>query len=717
VFERDFVVLRSPGETLKIRNASVDRRSDARTTEDAARRAGSLLRFGIDARDPVVIDAAQRLVHLLDGHGVPEIRDPAQSATSISFLEALSRRLEAELARGRLVAEFFTEAPIRVRDELPELPLPPLPPPRREGPETFYEVRFVDEIGQSISGVAVEFDAPDDARDLTTNAGGVALADGVKSFSATVTVPDLHALERQVDPRWKTIRPGRFPKESNQTAVVLDGSPIGPISLRAALPNTVVVQPVFGDLLLELADKRSRIRHKKRPYKLSGPIELSGETDERGIVSHPRVPNGDYLLELDVEVDLGEEAPRHESFTTPAVVLAAADEAPQFRGLGALPQAVLLRLRGLVFDTNKSFLLPSALPSLAQLRQTLLAHNPSKILIVGHTDTTGEPDFNEKLSLTRARSMEAFLRDDVAKWLDFYGSELPETERWGAHEDAQMLLALPDFERKPAREDPIRWFQRTRLLTVDGIAGTETRTQLIKEYMQRDGVSLDEDPDLELEVTCHGCGENFPLDDGGEALDGAPADDSEDALDRRVEIYLFDPEFGIEPPPPGEISKAGSSAYPAWRKRAELALDLEGQGRRVQIRILDDRDTPQDGAHFRVRIGREIHLGTAKGGVVDLVSAATETRCLLDWTVSSGEPLPIAGGKPQHTNVVFVTSPGASDPEIAQKMLQNLGYASSFGFAASVLAFQSDQGMDETGELDAATSARLDEVYAELAEL
>ena len=51
------------------------------------------------------------------------------------------------------------------------------------------------------------------------------------------------------------------------------------------------------------------------------------------------------------------------------------------------------------------------------------------------------------------------------------------------------------------------------------------------------------------------------------------------------------------------------------------------------------------------------------------------------------------------------------------RMLQNLGYSSSFGLSAAVLAFQSDQGIDETSELDAPTSARLDAVYAELAEL
>jgi outer membrane protein OmpA-like peptidoglycan-associated protein len=712
VFEQDFVVLRSPGETLRIRSAPLGTNPgpDAR---EASRRASALLRFGIEARDPRVVEAGGRLLNLVDRS--LQLRDIARSLGAAAFRNELARRLASELERGRLVAEFFTETPLQTFDEPSEVELPPLPPPRREGPETFYEVRFVDEIGQAVNGVAVDFEAPGDARNVTSNTGGVALIEGVKSFSATVAVPDLDALEQQLDPRWRSIRPGRFPKESNQTAVVLDGSPIGPISVRAAVPNTVVIQPVIGDLLLELADKRSRIRHKKRPYKISGPITLSGETDERGLVSHPRVPNGDYRLELDVEVDIGETEPKHELFTTAAVVLAPSDETPQFRGLGALPQALLLRLRGLVFDTNKAFLLPSALPSLGRLRQVLLAHTPGKLLIVGHTDTTGEPDYNEKLSLTRARSMAAFLEDDVAKWLEFYETKLPKEQRWGAHEDAQMLLSMPDFERKPAREDPIRWFQRTRLLAIDGVAGPETRTQLIKEYMQRDGVSLDEDPELDLEITCHGCGENFPLDDGGESLDEAPADDQEDTLDRRVELYLFDPEFGIEPPPPGELSKAGSTAYPAWRTRSELGLDLEGTGRRIQIRILDDQDTAQDGAEYRVRIGREIHLGSAKDGVVDIVSASAETRCLLEWSPSGDEPLPLAGGNPTHASQVFVTPVGAEDPETAQRMLQNLGYASSFGLADAVLAFQSDQGLDETGELDEATTARLDDVYTELA--
>ncbi|MGC4086921.1 MAG: hypothetical protein QM756_03275 [Polyangiaceae bacterium] len=634
----------------------------------------------------------------------------------VRAIQGALERIVREIEFGRIVVSRESIQPLSERTFDGDLELPPLAPPSEESAITFFEVRLLDEIGQAIGRVALDFEAARDVRDVITNAGGVALIEGVESFHANIAVPDLDALEQVLDPRWETIRSGRFPKESNQTGFVLDGSPIGSVALRAAVPNMLVIQPIFGNLLLELADKRSRVRHKQRPYKLTGPVELSGETDERGLVSHPRVPNGDYRLELDVEIDVGESAPKHETLVTPAVVLAATDTTPQFRGLGALPEALLLRLKGLVFDTNKAFLLPSALPSFAQLRRVLLAHSPGKLLIVGHTDTTAEPSYNEKLSLTRAQATAAFLEDDVKKWLEFYESKVPGEQRWGAHEDAQMLLSLPDFERKPAREDPIRWFQRTRLLQIDGVAGRETRTQLVKEYMMLDGVSLSEDPELDLAITCHGCGENFPLDESGDGLDQAPEDDKEDQLDRRVELYLFDPEFGIQPPPPGEISKAGSSAYPAWRKRAELGLDLEAAGRRVTIRILDDADTPQTGAEYRVRIGREVHLGTATDGVVDIVTAADGSRCVLEWTPSGGDPLPIAGGNPTHASEVFVVPVGAADPETAGRLLQNLGYSSSFGLSSAVLAFQSDQGLDETGELDDPTTFRLDQLYAELAE-
>ena len=78
----------------------------------------------------------------------------------------------------------------------------------------------------------------------------------------------------------------------------------------------------------------------------------------------------------------------------------------------------------------------------------------------------------------------------------------------------------------------------------------------------------------EIDVIAHGVGENFPLDDSGEDLDAAPEDEKRDRIDRRVELFFFDPEFGITPPPPSKNSKPGSTQYPAWRDRVTEFVEL-----------------------------------------------------------------------------------------------------------------------------------------------
>src|SRR5690606_18313975 len=99
----------------------------------------------------------------------------------------------------------------------------------------------------------------------------------------------------------------------------------------------------------------------------------------------------------------------------------------------------------------------------------------------------------------------------VDAWLSMYETSVPTARRWGAHEDTLMLESMPDFGSRSPDEDSVRWFQRTRSLEVDGIVGPETRRQLISEYMAVDGTSLKSPREFDIEISVHGCGENFPL--------------------------------------------------------------------------------------------------------------------------------------------------------------------------------------------------------------
>jgi outer membrane protein OmpA-like peptidoglycan-associated protein len=517
----------------------------------------SELGFMIEGRDAAAIEQAERALHALEGSGTFASAFPSGSPASDLFLRLLAASLREALSSGLLLAEREERLPATPAETAPRPPVPSSPPPKEKN-DTLFDVRYVDETGQAIGNVGVRIDAGGEPREIKTNAAGVALLEGVTAFSATATVSP-EALDKVVDPRWEKKRPGKAPKVGNMVSFLFRGAELPPVPLKAAVPHVVVVTPPLGTLFVELWDKTGRARHAECKYKITGPEALDGETDEQGRLRHDDVIAGDYSLELELPEDGG-------TVQTPLVVLPTGASEPQVRFLGAVEMATLVRLIGAFFDTNKSFLLPEGVDSLRDIEALYMPNNPSELLIVGHADTTGKPSTNDPLSLERAEKVAAYLRDDVDDWLSMWGTPVPESRRWGRKEDLAMLGAMPDFDPALTKGAAIRRFQESRCLDVDGDIGPNTRRQLVTEYMALDSASLG-DEGFTIPVTSHGCGENFPLNKDGE-LDEKPADGVEDGLDRRVELFFFDPEKGIRPPPPGKNSKAGASEYPEWRKLA-----------------------------------------------------------------------------------------------------------------------------------------------------
>ena len=117
------------------------------------------------------------------------------------------------------------------------------------------------------------------------------------------------------------------------------------------------------------------------------------------------------------------------------------------RTISIQPFVVLGRLLGMLFDTDRDFLLPISLTAIAELRDLYDRCEAKRVLVVGHTDTTAQPEYNEGLSRVRAESVKAYLTDDVDAWLGRYEDSIG---RWGSTEDLQMLSALPDWASLPA---------------------------------------------------------------------------------------------------------------------------------------------------------------------------------------------------------------------------------------------------------------------------
>jgi outer membrane protein OmpA-like peptidoglycan-associated protein len=64
---------------------------------------------------------------------------------------------------------------------------------------------------------------------------------------------------------------------------------------------------------------------------------------------------------------------------------------------------------GILFDTNSADLKPEAQTSLTELARSLRDDPNSEIVVVGHTDDTGEADYNLALSQRRAQSAANYL--------------------------------------------------------------------------------------------------------------------------------------------------------------------------------------------------------------------------------------------------------------------------------------------------------------------
>lgn len=407
-----------------------------------------------------------------------------------------------------------------------------------------------------------------------------------------------------------------------------------------------------------------------------------------------RVREGDWLGEDSEHTYL--------AARTPLPVVRITSETPHT--LVVQPRTILARIRGMLFDTNKSFLRPSALTHLVRLTALYQQHPNSTVLVVGHTDTSGEPDYNDPLSLERAEAMAAFLHDDPDPWLAWYEADKPSPKRWGAHEDGLMLDAVLERTSEEVEGSPLMHYQRTRGLAVDGIAGPQTRRTLIEEYMAADETSLPSG----TELVAHGCGESFPLDATGEQVDTAAPDGQSDAGDRRVELLLFDESLGVLPPPAGDVSGPDDPEYPEWRKRAvethEFDVDQE-----VTSIVIDDP-----------------LFGVAKGLTVEITYEEQEP---IEAITDGGGRLPIEPSRgtfadlrytwqgQEITRRIFTAIDDVASPEGAWQRLVHLGYVSrpepertapdGDALGDALQRFQLDYSLEPSAEHDDETTTML----------
>ncbi|MBS2022918.1 MAG: OmpA family protein [Deltaproteobacteria bacterium] len=266
------------------------------------------------------------------------------------------------------------------------------------------------------------------------------------------------------------------------------------------------------------------------------------------------------------------------------------------------------KLTGLHFETDKTFLRPSAMAGIRMLGTLYQSYANLAVLVSGHTDTQGAADYNRGLSEERAQSIAQFLQDDVDSWLGKYKPQ-PHSKAWGVREDQYMLATLPqggtpfyagkiDGQAGPGTADAYKKFQASKGLAQSGKGDDDTRRALITDYMALEGTSTPKT----AKVATHGCGLTHLAEPTG------PGVASE--TNRRVEIFLF--EDDATPPPQTPCPAGGCPEYPQWVSQSVVTVDLDQPPGKLTVTVSDDKG-PLDGANVHVAGPIALDLTTTQG--------------------------------------------------------------------------------------------------------
>jgi outer membrane protein OmpA-like peptidoglycan-associated protein len=189
------------------------------------------------------------------------------------------------------------------------------------------------------------------------------------------------------------------------------------------------------------------------------------------------------------------------------------------------------------FRFDKAFVEPCMRRVLKQVANYADSHPNEKLLILGHTDKVGSPQYNQSLSERRARIVYAYLTmhertASLAEWSAIRerrptGEQPSIKDTWDVREYQHILQDLGfypgavDGDDGPLTREAVRAYRCHKGLPPGTTVDSDTWLALIEDYLSQDNLSIQADrflPNCNDEIVKWlGCGEEDPVHNTGRA--------------------------------------------------------------------------------------------------------------------------------------------------------------------------------------------------------
>jgi Putative peptidoglycan binding domain/OmpA family len=432
------------------------------------------------------------------------------------------------------------------------------------------------------------------------------------------------------------------------------------------------------------------------------------------------------------------------------------------------------RVDDIRFEFGSSFIKPDARDEMQELDSLMKEHPDAPLSIFGHADPVGQDDFNKQLSGRRAQAIYGMLIRDTDLWEDLYKRPLAD-DKWGFRSIQLMLENVGhspgsiDGVQGSQTTDAIKAFQEEKGLAVDGNAGSSTRRELFKAYMDMICVDREEKPyqlDSEKNFLAQGADKNgkgdyqgcsefnprllFSQEEEAEYKKWANREkrNTENAPNRRVIIYLFRPGSKVTPekwPCPSVKGGAADCKKRFWsdgeRRRSERLPDARREYEEtkdtfacrfydrlsdkspcervlsmIRIRLFDLNASPIPHAPYLIRIGDRTVSGRADAnGDAIFGDLLIPVFCRVYWSHQQEEgPKPVEPEDFEYeslVNIIQDETEGDEGDETSIQRLHNLGYSRHEFLEENVREFQLD--LDKPDE---ELTGRLEDIKGELKE-